>query len=311
METQEFVYETSFADKTGDSKAFVEDLWARRKVGYLLDQIRVNGEKKELVDEVVTLAKRYGITTPYTSYLLVPDNPIPVARGGAAPGASPANPLPDVRLHLDAAPQALQNGKDLPASSVSEFLKKAQTKAGDGFYYRGGFNEKELAKVPAAPKGQAGAAGAPADRVLAGAQQAKENLDTLRRFNVQLQARNYADLQAGRDGVAWSQNSINLRNQAQCLPTAQRWLGNRNCIEVGGVWIDEAYEAAMPTVAVKAMSAAYFRILERQPSMKNVFRISNHMVWVTPNRTALVIDTTAGQEEMSDADIDRLFVAKK
>ena len=44
----------------------MEDLWARRKVGYMLDQIRVNGEKKELVDEVVTLAKRYGITTPYT-----------------------------------------------------------------------------------------------------------------------------------------------------------------------------------------------------------------------------------------------------
>jgi Ca-activated chloride channel family protein len=76
MEAQEFVYELNFADKTNDEKGFVEDLWARRKVGYLLDQIRVNGEKKELVDEVVALAKRYGITTPYTSYLLVPDGPL-------------------------------------------------------------------------------------------------------------------------------------------------------------------------------------------------------------------------------------------
>ena len=59
-----------------EEKPFVEDLWARRKVGYLLDQIRANGEKKELVDEVVTLAKRYGITTPYTSYLVVPDVPV-------------------------------------------------------------------------------------------------------------------------------------------------------------------------------------------------------------------------------------------
>jgi hypothetical protein len=213
-------------------------------------------------------------------------------------------------LHLDEkAPPALQNGRDAPASSVSEFLKKAQTKAGDGFYFRGGYNERELAKVPAAPMGTQ--AGASADRVLAGAQVAKENLDYLRRFNVELQARNLESLQAGRYGVAWSQQSINLRNQAQCVPTAQRWLGNRNCVEVGGVWIDEAYEAAMPTCAVKAMSPAYFRILERQPNMKNIFRISNHMVWVTPNRTALVIDTGAGQEEISDAEIDRLFVAKK
>ena len=72
----------TFPEKTGDEKAFVEDLWARRKVGYLLDQIRVNGEKKELVDEVMALAKKYGIATPYTSYLVVPDGPVPSGRPG-------------------------------------------------------------------------------------------------------------------------------------------------------------------------------------------------------------------------------------
>ena len=53
METKEFVYELTFPDKTSDERNFVEHLWARRKVGYLLDQIRANGEKKELKDEVV------------------------------------------------------------------------------------------------------------------------------------------------------------------------------------------------------------------------------------------------------------------
>src|SRR5205085_3262856 len=75
--------------KTNGDRAFVEDIWARRKVGYLLDQIRVNGEKKELVDEVVALAKRYGITTPYTSYLLVPDTVPPVAFNGKLPVGGP------------------------------------------------------------------------------------------------------------------------------------------------------------------------------------------------------------------------------
>src|SRR5207248_9723633 len=87
-------YEFTFPDKTTDERTFVEHLWARRKVGYMLDQIRANGEKKELVDEVVTLAKKYGITTPYTSYLIVPDAAVPVARGG----------MPDVRLERGAAP---------------------------------------------------------------------------------------------------------------------------------------------------------------------------------------------------------------
>ena len=81
-ETREFVYEsTSPEDRR--RKMFVEHLWARRKVGYLLEQIRSNGEKKELVDEVVALAKKHGIATPYTSYLVVPDSRTPLAAQAA------------------------------------------------------------------------------------------------------------------------------------------------------------------------------------------------------------------------------------
>src|SRR5213076_518682 len=39
-EEREFVYEMTFPEKTGEGKEFVEQLWARRKVGYLLEQIR-------------------------------------------------------------------------------------------------------------------------------------------------------------------------------------------------------------------------------------------------------------------------------
>lgn len=50
---------------------FLPRLWATRRIGYLLEQIRLNGEDKELVEEVVRLATRYGILTPYTSYLVL------------------------------------------------------------------------------------------------------------------------------------------------------------------------------------------------------------------------------------------------
>ena len=48
---------------------FVEKLWAIRRVGYLLDQIQLHGESKELTNELIRLAKEYGIMTPYTSFL--------------------------------------------------------------------------------------------------------------------------------------------------------------------------------------------------------------------------------------------------
>jgi Ca-activated chloride channel family protein len=42
-------------------------------VGYLLEQVRLNGENRELVDEIVALGTRFGIVTPYTSFLVVDD----------------------------------------------------------------------------------------------------------------------------------------------------------------------------------------------------------------------------------------------
>jgi Ca-activated chloride channel family protein len=52
-----------------DDNDFLPRLWATRRVGWLMEQIRTNGEQKELRDEIVDLGTRYGIVTPYTSYL--------------------------------------------------------------------------------------------------------------------------------------------------------------------------------------------------------------------------------------------------
>lgn len=52
-----------------DDNEFLPRLWASRRVGWLIEQIRLNGETRELRDEVADLGTRYGIVTPYTSYL--------------------------------------------------------------------------------------------------------------------------------------------------------------------------------------------------------------------------------------------------
>ena len=53
--------------------AFISRLWATRKIGYLLDEIRLRGESSELKDEVVRLSREFGILTPYTSMLVLED----------------------------------------------------------------------------------------------------------------------------------------------------------------------------------------------------------------------------------------------
>jgi Ca-activated chloride channel family protein len=52
------------------SSNFLPRLWATRRIGYLLEEIRLGGPKSELVDEVKRLGLKYGIVTPYTSFLV-------------------------------------------------------------------------------------------------------------------------------------------------------------------------------------------------------------------------------------------------
>lgn len=65
-----YVYEARFA-KEDLSNDFIPRLWATRKIGYLTSEIRLNGQKKELVDEIIRLSKKHGIMTQYTSYLIM------------------------------------------------------------------------------------------------------------------------------------------------------------------------------------------------------------------------------------------------
>ena len=64
-----YAYENLRFPLREEANDYLPRLWATRRVGWLMEQIRTNGEQKELRDEVVDLGTRYGIVTPYTSYL--------------------------------------------------------------------------------------------------------------------------------------------------------------------------------------------------------------------------------------------------
>jgi Ca-activated chloride channel homolog len=128
---RKFTYEVNFP-RVADDHEFIPRLWATRRVGYLLDEIRLRGENAELRDEVTDLARKYGIVTPYTAYLIVEDEArrhVPIAM----------QTLP--QLHAD-------GGARREAAANWDFFKheKAGDKAVSGARYG---NELKYAAAPA------------------------------------------------------------------------------------------------------------------------------------------------------------------
>ncbi|MEX2214706.1 MAG: VIT domain-containing protein [Phycisphaeraceae bacterium] len=114
-----FTYEVSFPSKDTDN-AFVPRLWATRRVGYLLDQIRLHGESGEVKEEVTRLAKQYGIVTPYTSYLILEDE----AKGPQnAPRLSHVDP---------SRPPSANRDRELREEAGAAFDRFKEDKSGDG-----------------------------------------------------------------------------------------------------------------------------------------------------------------------------------
>lgn len=127
-ETKEYVFEAAFKRET--IHVHVPRLWAKRKIGYLLEEIRKGGETSELKQEVVRLARRHGLPTPYTSYLVLEEGALgPSPTGGARPMAEDAAESALRRLREGARQSAGERDSDgfgaAPAPASEESGKAA------------------------------------------------------------------------------------------------------------------------------------------------------------------------------------------
>ncbi|MHC4849966.1 MAG: VWA domain-containing protein, partial [Planctomycetota bacterium] len=142
-----YVYEASFGK--GKGQEFLPQLWAVRRVGFLLGEVRKHGENKELIGEIKRLGIKYGIVTPYTSFLVVDERELTRRRlrapqtpsGGAGQSPELRSRLEETIRRLDAeeadeaeAKDALDKGKvagrgAVGASRKGLALKKAKLPA--------------------------------------------------------------------------------------------------------------------------------------------------------------------------------------
>jgi Ca-activated chloride channel family protein len=127
-EEESFTFPLSLT-RTGKQNRFIPRLWAVRRVGWLLEQIRLNGESDELKAEVTALAREYAIVTPYTSWLILEDEArrnVPMTHRSLRDFDN----APVRRSELGAKADAFENSKsgdDALAAAASEVdLKGAQ-----------------------------------------------------------------------------------------------------------------------------------------------------------------------------------------
>ncbi len=126
---QQFEMEISMPE-TSNKHEFIAPLWAARRVGFLLDQIKINGADKELIEETTLLAKKYGIVTPYTSYLIVEDERQlgrirPTQAGAPTPKIMSSNVAKEAIVKEEAEEMMMDSGESSVYNSSSNQRLKA------------------------------------------------------------------------------------------------------------------------------------------------------------------------------------------
>lgn len=249
-----------------ESAAYVPSIWAGRKIGWILDEIRQHGENEELIKEVIALSQEYGIQTPYTSWLVAPEGrpgqPIPMPRPmDPRRRAEQFERLRD--LPVDARP-GVPGGGGAPAS---DSIGRGGSGGGGGFggaAREGGDRGITLDEAEDAMKQSAGRAAT-----------------ILSEYQQRLRESTSAD------GARLNQNELATRK------IAGRWY-NR----VGPFLVDADFDARMRTVLVLFASEAYFEFVASRPALKPVFAASRNVVIpVTKSLAVVVVDSRPAEGE--------------
>jgi len=271
---REFVYEGTFPAEQADN-TFIPRLWATRRVGFLLDEIRLRGENAELKDEVIRLSKEFGIMTPYTSYLVLEDDKAyaqhGIGRAGkmGAGGAGGGSEVPAISPLADKKPAERESGflevrrkRDVASSVVPMFEADRAS-------------EMSL-DMPAAPGG-AESAERVKTRVFKGMDVGDSAL---------------MKEESGSRAVAMSKAIQEYKRQDNAADdiAAVKHVGKKVFTLLDGRWVDSAFKKEMKVTTVKFGSDEYFKILGDKPALKDFLALGIKVTVVLEDGTALVVE---------------------
>jgi Ca-activated chloride channel family protein len=331
--------ETTFSDTAAEHE-FIAPIWARRKVGYLLDQMRSNGESAEVKRELIRLAHDFSIATPYTSLLIVPETGDAPASGGrrpavrrrrAAPRWSPNN------LGFGAGMGAGTSGNGRAGQGFGGMtggmagmggMGGSMGGMGGGMARMGGMGGSMagmgggmagMGGMGGGMGGMGGALGGSMRGSMGGGnneENAQANTasapEPLGEHDPQT-ATTKAGLTAagqptsGKEAVDFAQRLAALKTGAQTdISAAPRTIAGRRFRKVGDAWVDQGFTSSTPTLRLRLLGKAYFRLLNSHPELGPVFALGKRITWVSPSGTAVIVDAQ-GRDDADEASLNRLF----
>ncbi len=255
---------------------FLPRLWANRKIGYLMDDVRLKEDgpaKKEAVDQIIALSKEWGILTPYTA-LFVPE-PLDGAALQVRIGGGGSGP---VGLRAGAA------GNGAGAPSTRGVAGGNNGMAGGGF---GGSLD--------ASQGAAGAAPMPSVALARSGESAINTSQTARAQRNSSQVGNVHAFKA--QAGAERQENENLAKRVQNV-------NQRTFVQRGNQWTDATYDAKKQKqiVKVKLYSPAYFALTRRNADFAKWAALGNDVV-IAANAKQAVQFAADGKESLTDAEV--------
>ncbi|MBX7165587.1 MAG: VIT and VWA domain-containing protein [Pirellulales bacterium] len=131
---QRFEFPATLVEQSGDeSQAFVEKIWAARRIGEIIDQLDLQGKNEELIKELVELSTRHGILTPYTSFLADESTALEDVSANASTARYHLRSLEEAAgeggFSQRAAKLGLQNAAAAPASGEARFFAAERDEA--------------------------------------------------------------------------------------------------------------------------------------------------------------------------------------
>ncbi len=253
----EYSVELAAAD-TG--KAYLPRMWAVRRVGYLMDQINLKGENEELKKEIIRLGTQFGIVTPYTSFLVVEDNPVPAAgrpmpedmrrEGRALGGGSGTGRAP--------APAEEQKGEDAVEASKANADRRANDNA----------NELEDAE--------------------------KDQAESVANRAKKLGMRSRADDKLAKLKEKGYSDSAASAEAANVIKT----VGTRSFVWSDGIWLESDLTNAelFGAEVVEYLSERYFEIAEDAKAAR-VLALGNEVIFRHGKNTIRIVDKSEQTEE--------------